>query len=94
MTGALPVEGLTYSRGCRHGSVQSALHPRIVQLPEWSSDRDSHCHWKEMTLQSHGLGRGGRGREGERVTQYDSKRLHTYNLTTASFPSGLGMGQL
>ena len=61
MTGAPPVEELTYSRDCRHGSVQNALHPRIVQLPEWSCDRDSHCHWREMTLQSHGLGIGGRG---------------------------------
>ena len=72
MTGAPPVGGFTYSRGCRHGSVQNALRPRIVQLPEWSCDRDSHYHWKEMTLQSHGLEgrrkgrRGGMGGEEER----------------------------
>ena len=64
MTGVPPVGGFTYSRGCRHGSVQNALRPRIVQLPEWSCDRDSHYHWKEMTLQSHGLEGRRKGRRG------------------------------
>ena len=83
MTGAPPVGGFTYSRGCRHGSVQNALRPRIVQLPEWSSDRDSHYHWREMTLQPHGLEgrrkerreeRGGEEEKGEEEGEGRRKR--------------------